>query len=271
MISKSFHRYLSIFLTLGLCACTGASSLNLSDSARSFGAAAENKPLFTRPDIPRYSFPKNRIHLDENIEFSTEKSPSVILTPMNAMGPEIEETPQEFMKRLQDRFDFKEIRARATPVLQSLTFQVKYSSRLGLPLEGHENRSLILAVDEWLGTPYKWGGCTKNGVDCSCFVRDVYRKVYGIELKRTSRAMYYEDLIPIGKRSLQEGDILFFKTRGNRISHVGIFLKDDKFAHASLSDGVTISDLNHPYYQKRFCAGGRVEGIRVSMKGSISR
>jgi lipoprotein Spr len=137
-------------------------------------------------------------------------------------------------------------------------FYATYSERLGIWLNGNENKELIMAIDDWFGTRYKWGGCSKYGVDCSCFVKAVYKDVYGINLQRTSRGMYYSDLIPVEEDELQEGDILCFKIRSRRISHVGIYLGDGKFAHSSRSKGVMINDLDQSYYRKRFFTGGRV-------------
>ncbi len=154
---------------------------------------------------------------------------------------------------------------RLSGMVETLKFYAAYSRRLGIPLDGTEDKDLILAVDEWLGTRYRWGGCSKAGVDCSCLVRDIYRNVYGIDLNRTSWGMFYEDLTPVPAEALREGDILAFKIRRNRISHVGIYLKDGQFVHASRTDGVTISDLSDPYYRRRFHSGGRViETTRMS-------
>jgi lipoprotein Spr/probable lipoprotein NlpC len=137
-------------------------------------------------------------------------------------------------------------------------FYSKYSKKLGIPLNGTEDKQLILAINKWMGTPHRMGGCSKKGMDCSCFVKTVYRDVYGINLNRSSVSIYYNDLSPIRKRDLQEGDILSFKIRGKRISHVGIYLKDNKFVHSSRKYGVMISDMNEKYYQKRFFGAGRV-------------
>jgi cell wall-associated NlpC family hydrolase len=158
-------------------------------------------------------------------------------------------------------------------VIGELDFYVAYSERLGVPLTGAENKALILAIDEWLGARYRYGGCAKTGVDCSCLVKTIYEQVYGIQLNRSSRDMFYEDVIPVEPEELREGDILTFKIRGNRISHVGLYLRDDKFVHASRSEGVTIDDLTNPYFRKRFFAGGRVkwEPTRIGMAGSYGR
>ncbi|MCP4353409.1 MAG: hypothetical protein GY795_48795 [Desulfobacterales bacterium] len=136
----------------------------------------------------------------------------------------------------------------------------EYSDKLGINFDGTENMQLIMAVDEWLGTTYRWGGCSKYGIDCSCFVKSVYKDVYDIELSRSSYQIFYNDLMPVNKEELQEGDLLFFKIKKNRISHVGIYLKNNKFAHASQYRGVVIDDLNKRYYRKRFFSGGRPEG-----------
>ncbi len=133
----------------------------------------------------------------------------------------------------------------------------EYSDKLGINFDGTENIQLIRAIDEWLGTSYSWGGCSKYGIDCSCFVKSVYKDVYDIELSRSSSEIYYNDLMPVNKEDLQEGDLLFFKMKRKKISHVGLYLKDNKFAHASQRKGVVIDNLANNYYRKRFFSGGR--------------
>jgi len=150
------------------------------------------------------------------------------------------------------------------------SFYSKYSKKWGLAFDGTEDKQLIMAVDEWLGTRYKWGGCSKDdGVDCSCFVKSIYEDVYGIELSRSSSNIFYNDLIPVKKEELQEGDLICFKSKKDRISHIGLYLKDDKFVHASRTRGVIIDDLNSEYYKQRFFSGGRVtEKLRLSLRMS---
>lgn len=142
-------------------------------------------------------------------------------------------------------------------------FYRKYSKWIGIPLNGTENKLLIKTIAEWMGVPYKWGGCDKDGVDCSCLVKTIFREVYGVELSRTSSRIYEEDLIHIEKDELREGDILCFNTIGNQISHVGIYLKDDLFVHASYSKGVYINSLDEMYFKKRFIAAGRVHQTKL--------
>ena len=136
--------------------------------------------------------------------------------------------------------------------------QLKYSLRMDVAVESIKNIPLLEKIDEWWGTPYSLGGSTKNGVDCSYFTFDVMKEVYKVNLKRTA-AEQYEQSSKIEWNNLKEGDLIFFKAEGRRnISHVGIYLTNNKFAHASTSQGVTISDLADPYWQRRLYSLGRV-------------
>jgi cell wall-associated NlpC family hydrolase len=132
-----------------------------------------------------------------------------------------------------------------------------YSKNPDIAHEGAENKDLMKVIASWIGAPYKWGGCGKDGVDCSCFVQTVYREVYGISLSRNSGAMFDNDLIPADKENLREGDIISFKMKDDRISHIGIYLKNNRFVHVSRKKGVVISSLDRPYFQKRFYSAGR--------------
>ena len=137
-------------------------------------------------------------------------------------------------------------------------FYSYYSKKLGINLSGKENKTLIKTVAEWKGTPYKYGGTTKSGTDCSGFVGSVYKTVYNKKLHRTSRDMYKYDVRKISKNSLKSGDLIFFKTSGKKVSHVGIYIADNKFIHAA-SKGVVVNDLNDTYYKKTYYKSGRVK------------
>lgn len=136
-------------------------------------------------------------------------------------------------------------------------FIKEYSDKLKIEISGKENKQLIKTVADWLGVPHKLGGCDKSGTDCSCFVQNVYKIVYGKDLGRTAD-LQYKDCRPVDKNNLKEGDLVFFKINSDKISHVGIYLKDGKFVHASTSKGVIISSLDEDYYKKYFFSGGRV-------------
>lgn len=132
----------------------------------------------------------------------------------------------------------------------------KYAILLNLPVETSFNIKMLEFIDEWYGTPYRFGGSTKKGVDCSAFVNFFMSAVYGLSVPRNSKEQYSASK-RIRKKQLDEGDLVFFNTRGG-ISHVGVYIGNNKFAHASTSSGVTISDLDDGYFARRYVASGRV-------------
>ncbi|WP_336788280.1 C40 family peptidase [Paenibacillus sp. MMO-177] len=112
------------------------------------------------------------------------------------------------------------------------------------------------AVDQVVGTPYKWGGTTTNGFDCSGFILYIFNK-YDVDLPRTSKAQAQEG-IKVAKENLKPGDLVFFNTDGKGISHAGIYIGNEQFAHSSSSKGVRISSLSEDYYEKRYVTARRV-------------
>ncbi len=120
-------------------------------------------------------------------------------------------------------------------------------------------QSLYEFVVEWYGVPYRYGECSKNGVDCSGFVNMLYQKVYHKNLERQADEIFHRQCKKIDKKDAEEGDLVFFKIESKKITHVGVYLRNNKFVHASTKKGVMISDLNEPYYQKYFFAIGRVK------------
>jgi hypothetical protein len=139
--------------------------------------------------------------------------------------------------------------------------QLKYSIIIDVPVESITNIALLKKIDEWIGTPYVYGGGSKNGVDCSYFALDVMQGTFNIKLNRTAAEQYLQSK-RVDWNELKEGDLIFFKTEGpNKVSHVGIYLTNNKFVHASSKRGVTISDLSEPFYKKTLFSMGRVEGL----------
>ena len=132
-----------------------------------------------------------------------------------------------------------------------------YSQVFGLDISDILNINLYSSIEKWLGTPYRYSGKSMDGIDCSSFVNKIYENTYCMLLSGNS-ADLAKQVKPLSKDKLQEGDLVFFKINKRSISHVGVYLGDDKFAHASRTKGVIISDLNHPYYRKYFVKGGRV-------------
>lgn len=135
--------------------------------------------------------------------------------------------------------------------------QKKYAAILNVLPNSIGSNDLLETMDDWYGTRYQYGGTTKYGIDCSAFTREMYRGAYGIELPRTAREQYGRAR-KISSTELREGDLVFFNTTGG-VSHVGMYLGNNKFVHASTSKGVTISDLYETYYLSRFIGAGRIE------------
>lgn len=109
----------------------------------------------------------------------------------------------------------------------------------------------------WEGTPYRWGGNNRRGIDCSGFVVQVYLKVAGVQLPRTSREQYRTGR-SVSRRDLRAGDLVFFNTTGRGVSHVGLMVAADRFAHASESRGVTYARLGEAYWTRTYVGGRRV-------------
>ena len=133
-------------------------------------------------------------------------------------------------------------------------------ARLDIKLGRHDNKKLYKELKRWLGTPYAYAEHTcGEGTDCSGMVMEVFLTVYGIKVHRNSAKMLEENCRVIDLDDLKEGDLVFFCTNGDeRVSHVGIYLKDNKFVHASSSRGVAVDDLRQNYYATHFHAAARV-------------
>ncbi|MFH0922185.1 MAG: NlpC/P60 family protein [Fibrobacterota bacterium] len=112
-------------------------------------------------------------------------------------------------------------------------------------------------VNRYSGVPYQWGGENREGMDCSGFIRTVYRECERIELPHNSREMTRFG-VPVPVENLESGDLVFFKINNFRVNHVGIYLGDGKFAHASWYSGVTVTDMNDAYYQGKFAYARRL-------------
>ena len=134
--------------------------------------------------------------------------------------------------------------------------QFKYSLLLDVEVELLKNMNLLRLIEDWYGTRYIYGGTTKRGIDCSALMQVFFASLYGIALPRTAK-MQHDFSRTISRTELKEGDLLFFNTTGG-VSHVGMYLTNNKFVHASSSNGVTVSDMFEPYYANRLIGVGRV-------------
>jgi lipoprotein Spr len=130
--------------------------------------------------------------------------------------------------------------------------------KLGINAKQVRENKLYSFIDDWYGVPYKYGGCQKEGVDCSCFANLLYEKVYDKKIARSSVDIYNAcDKISVDEA--RTGDLVFFKIGGNTISHVGVFIKNKLFVHASNSKGVIINSLDEAYYKKYFFCAGKMK------------
>lgn len=118
---------------------------------------------------------------------------------------------------------------------------------------------VLMEIIKYLDTPYKFGGNSLNGIDCSAFTQIVFKNTSLCELNRSAREQYKQGLVIKDRSQLKFGDLVFFNTRRRvKPGHVGIYIGDNLFAHASSKFGVTISSLDYAYYSKRYMGARRV-------------
>lgn len=132
-----------------------------------------------------------------------------------------------------------------------------YAEKLGVSKDDITNYKLYHFIDRWYGTPYKYAGRSKSGVDCSDFTALLFKDVYNISISGAVTDIY-KQCKPIKRSELKEGDLVFFKINRKSLSHVGVYLQNHKFVHASVHSGVIIDDLGEDYYKKYFRAAGRI-------------
>ncbi|OOR99182.1 endopeptidase [Haemophilus paracuniculus] len=119
-------------------------------------------------------------------------------------------------------------------------------------------RQLEAIQREWKNTPYRLGGTTKKGIDCSAFTQMVYRRVYGVELPRMTVDQAKQGR-QVRKSDLKAGDLVAFKTgRGPNGRHIGVYVKNGEFMHASTRGGVIFSRLDNVYWSKAYWQARRL-------------
>jgi cell wall-associated NlpC family hydrolase len=115
-----------------------------------------------------------------------------------------------------------------------------------------------LEAQRWVGVKYRKGGLDWNGIDCSGLTCRLYREVAGLSLPRTTEEQYRCGR-PVSRPQLQPGDLVFFCSPSRRvINHVGLYLGDAQFVHASPAKGVAVSSLRKSYYLSRYYGARRL-------------
>ena len=185
---------------------------------------------------------KNTPHFIEGIEIRPEASALVKPVIINSV------TPATISKKTGNEF--------GSSIETCSALQFKYAQLMNVEVESLANSTLYNFVEEWWATRYHYGGSTKRGIDCSAYSGALLGSVWGIKTPRTARAMY-DIAEKIDRENLQEGDLVFFNTRGG-VSHVGVYLGNGYFTHASTGNGVTINNLEENYYRSKFISGGRI-------------
>jgi lipoprotein Spr len=130
----------------------------------------------------------------------------------------------------------------------------------GSSSKGSTEEKLLMEIIKYLKTPYKYGGNSMYGIDCSAFTQAVYKNTFSFPLLRSAREQYTQGSMIDDRTGLKFGDLVFFNTRRRvRPGHVGIYIGDNFFAHASSKYGVRISSLDEDYYARKFMGGRRIE------------
>jgi lipoprotein Spr len=135
---------------------------------------------------------------------------------------------------------------------------LRYADMVGISGKAAQNSSIYRFIQKWYGTHYRLGGDNETGIDCSGFSRKLYGDVYGIDLTRTAQDQFKHCKRKKKTDEPEEGDLVFFRQRGKRITHVGVYLANNYFVHSSTSQGVVISSLKEDYWRRHFAGVGKV-------------
>lgn len=137
--------------------------------------------------------------------------------------------------------------------------KLSLESAMGFKIGKDDDLQLLNELYSWMGVRYKYAGNDKNGTDCSGLICNIYDKIYHKKLDRTSNGQFVNNCKRISSSQLRQGDLVFFTINNKTINHVGLYIKQNKFIHASTHQGVIVSDMEEPYYRKYFYCAGRVK------------
>lgn len=201
-------------------------------------SCSSSDPRFVSKDVP------SQHHREQ------KKKGSIRFSSKEAEEEQAEDDKKVNIPEAVARFSSK----KKEPAPKKIEKDIKQTSAAKEPFNNQKMMDAILA---WMGTPYEFGGESRSGIDCSAFTREMFKQTAGIELPRTTDQQVKIGS-PVQKDDLLFGDLIFFNTTGQNPSHVGIYIGDDMFAHASVSAGVTLSSMYSSYYKKRYTEARRV-------------
>ena len=152
----------------------------------------------------------------------------------------------------------KIVKKRHRPIIQNLVKKSENSKKIidCVSVTKRVKKCIYNKAMQWKGVPYRMGGTTRKGIDCSAFVRMIYQSVFGFQLPRETKDQVKQGYA-VSRKHLKPGDLVFFKPP-TYVRHVGIYIDNNKFAHASSKYGVTIADLNNPYFRRSYWTSRRI-------------
>ncbi len=216
--------------------------------------ARDNSSLSTKPVAKKQQ--KDPKFLDISV------SPGQVVTTKHPMSPAMPSVIKRKRERDVYNSSVKTV-SNSGDIEKADWLQLKYAIVLDATVETLTNVNLLKLIDDWFGIDYCIGGTSKNCIDCSGFSHVIMQEVYNVNVPRTAQDQFNESQ-KIKLEDLSEGDLVFFHTGGRDISHVGVYLQNNKFVHSATSGGVMVSDLNDSYWKARFKGAGRYLSARTS-------
>lgn len=228
----------------------------------SMGMNAQNQPTKgKKATVASTTLTSKKIELvksDNNIEVMTNDGNMVTLPKVDKKL--VDQEPVFFMQHnlLADAGISRSFEALQKQLIERKEMQ-ELSSTLGVTIADASLLDFYREAADWLGTRYRRGGMSRKAVDCSGFTNIIYKNVFGKQLDRVSTAIAKNVKESVAKDDLLPGDMVFFSTFGKKyINHVGVYIGEGKFIHASIKQGVIVSSLAEGYYSKTWRKGGRI-------------
>lgn len=238
---KLHNLTIAIIVLLGMTSCSSIRSISAKDHSNAVASGQKNRPKGKREFIDGLEVTPGGV--TASAKYVTPVKKAAVVQKQAAEKP----NPAEIATA-----------GLGLGIENANPLQIKYAIATDVTVEKLTNIPLLQVIDKWWGTKYCMGGATEGCIDCSAFTQIVLRDVYQLNLPRTSQEQFAQ-AERVELEDLREGDLVFFNTSGKDVSHVGIYLLNNKFVHAATSGGVMISDLNEKYWQPKFRGAGRMK------------